>query len=1034
MLDSAILNNETNLGEDKLRSILNYFPDIISLISIDGTYLEQLPNNAGFDLVRDRNDFIGKNILELLPEKIALRKIQGIQQALSTGEVQIFEQTIEINNCLKYEEVRIIPLQEDAAVVIVRDVSDRKIAEENLKKQYQRSQLLAEVTLEIRQSLQIDEILQTTVTELQKIFEVDRTLVFQFQPDGTGIIAKESVTEQFTAIIDQHLDDPCFRLQQADQYAKGKFSKIENIDTDDLSPCYADFLRQFDVKASIVISIVHNDNLWGLLIVQQCDRPRQWADFEIELMQQLADQLAIAITQSQLIADLEQEVIWNKTVFDNSFDGILIMDIKGNVIQTNTSFATMLGYSVEEMAKLSIYDLDVKWTREELERGIQEFKTGKSVKFETLHQMKGGAIRNLEVTASSAKYQDQNIIFSICRDITQRKLSEIALSKSLQREQMLNQLIQIIRSSLDLGVVFNSAVDEIAKLLELEQAAIVQYLPERKIWKHVAVFRDNPEIIDSLSLEIPDENNPLATKLKQLEIVQIRDARELEDPINSQLAQHASGSWLMVPIIVNAKIWGSLSVRKISSLIYWEVEIIELTQAIANQLAISIQQVTLYEQLQMELAEHKQTEVKLEYSKELAEAANKAKSEFLANMSHEIRTPMNGVLGMAQLLASTSLDDEQKSYLQTILDSGDALLTIINDILDFSKIESGNLELERKEFNLIDTVNSVCNLLSKQAFDKNISLQCQIHDNLPKNVIGDSSRLRQILINLMGNAIKFTQSGSVEMRISGQLINSNPDRLTYDFRFAIADTGIGLDNEQIQKLFYPFTQADASINRKFGGTGLGLAICKRLVELMQGTIWVESRGAVGGNPPLDWVSEGLSQGSTFHFAIALPLGKQAPIKRQVETFSEIKVIDQETPIKILLVEDNVFNQKVALLMLKKLGYKADVAGNGREAVEHVSEKLNSANAYDLIFMDVQMPIMDGRTATKIIRENSASKIQPWIVALTADALPDDQQACHDSGMNDYISKPVHIQELVRVISNYQHLGRINAENQSAVVS
>lgn len=445
-----------------------------------------------------------------------------------------------------------------------------------------------------------------------------------------------------------------------------------------------------------------------------------------------------------------------------------------------------------------------------------------------------------------------------------------------------------------------------------------------------------------------------------------------------------------------------------------------------------------------DISAKKQTELRqmqlmedLRKAKEEAEEAVRTKAAFLAMMSHEIRTPINGVIGMTQLLAGTDVNPEQAKYIRTIQVSGEMLLSVINDILDFSKIESGNLELERKEFNLIDTVNSVCNLLSKQADDKNISLQYQINDDLPKNVIGDSSRLRQILINLMGNAIKFTQSGSVEMRINGQLINSNPDRLTYEFRFAIADTGIGIDYEQIQKLFHPFTQADASINRKFGGTGLGLAICKRLVELMHGKIWMESRGAVGGQPPLDWVSEGSkhnSQGSTFHFAIALPLGKQAPIKRQVETFSEIKVIAQETPIKILLVEDNAFNQKVALLMLKKLGYKADVAGNGREAVERLSEKLNSANAYDLIFMDVQMPIMDGRTATKIIRENSASKTKPWIVALTADALPQDMQACSESGMNDYISKPVNIQEIMRSISNYQHLGRINAENQSAVVS
>jgi CheY-like chemotaxis protein len=271
----------------------------------------------------------------------------------------------------------------------------------------------------------------------------------------------------------------------------------------------------------------------------------------------------------------------------------------------------------------------------------------------------------------------------------------------------------------------------------------------------------------------------------------------------------------------------------------------------------------------------------------------------------------------------------------------------------------------------------------------------------------------------MGNAIKFTQTGSIEMTISGKWITDNPDQPTYEFKFAIADTGIGIDNDQIHKLFRPFTQADASINRQFGGTGLGLAICKRLVELMQGTIWVESRGAVGGNPPLDWISKGSLQGSTFHFVIALPLGKQELIKRQVDAFSQLETNKEPTPLKILLVEDNAFNQKVALLMLKKLGCKAEVADNGLEAVDRLFANLNSENAYDMVFMDVQMPIMDGRTATKIIRKNSVSKTKPWIVALTADALPEDRAACHESGMNDYISKPFNIQDITRAISDYQ---------------
>ena len=850
---------------------------------------------------------------------------------------------------------------------------------------------------------------------------------------------------------------------------------------------------------------------------------------------------------------LNQEVIRNRTFLNNSFDGIIILDSAGKVIEANQSFATMLGYGLEEISNLSIYDIDAKWTRQELQKGTQEFNNKKSVIFETLHRRKDGSILNVEVSANSVELANDIVQFCVCRDITQRKLSENrlrqqeqeirtlietapdiiarfnqrlertyinpaieavtgiptenfigkcsaelalppylklsienifrtgnqeivefefsgingkqyfqsrlipefdadgnvvsvmeisrdftqqklaekALLHKVQQEQLLNQLLQTIRSSLDLNIVFNSATQAIANLLDLEQVAIAKYIPEQKIWKYIATFQNSPEVYDRTGLEIFDEGNPFAAKLKRLEIVQVNDTSTIIDEINlaivqSEMVQRKSGARLIAPIIIDNQAWGSISLRKIHKVVCWEKYEVELTQTIANQLAIAIQQVTLYEQLQIELAKHKETEVKLQQSKELAEAANKAKSEFLANMSHEIRTPMNGVLGMAQLLTTTSLSDEQKGFVQTILDSGDALLTIINDILDFSKIESGNLDLEQKEFNIIDTVNSVCNLLSKEAFDKNIKLQCQINHDLPKIVIGDSSRFRQILINLMGNAIKFTKVGSIEMIISGKWIMANPAQPTYEFKFAIADTGIGIDNEQIHKLFHPFTQADASINRKFGGTGLGLAICKRLVELMQGKIWMESHGVVGGNPPSDWIREGSKnkskgslQGSTFHFAIALPLGKQEQIKQQIDTLSQLKASKETTPLKILLVEDNAFNQKVALLMLKKLGYQADVADNGREAVDQLFANLNSENAYDLVFMDVQMPIMDGRTATKIIREHVSSTTKPWIVALTADALPEDRDACLDSGMNDYISKPVNIQEIMRSISDFQ---------------
>lgn len=389
----------------------------------------------------------------------------------------------------------------------------------------------------------------------------------------------------------------------------------------------------------------------------------------------------------------------------------------------------------------------------------------------------------------------------------------------------------------------------------------------------------------------------------------------------------------------------------------------------------------------------------LEMANQEALAASKAKDELLAIVSHEIRTPLNGMIGMMNLLLDSEMTDEQAGHFHMVHDSAFRLLRILNDVLDYSKLNSRHVKLEKRTFDPEQLIVSVLRTFAGAADEKGLSLEYTIGENLPAMVEGDELRLSQILSNLVGNAVKFTQQGSVH--VNALLLEKRGKRGM--LRFKVADTGIGIPPERQHRIFEPFTQQDASISRRFGGTGLGLAISRNLVNLMGGDIWIESEP---------------EQGTVFRFTVDLGLVAEtaqenaapSPSTRGLSPFAHLAPACGRGR-RVLLAEDNPVNQQVARLTLEKLGYQPILANNGREAVERAMEA-----DFDIVLMDLTMPELDGLEATRQIRSLANASSRAHIIAMTGHAFDEDRQRCLDAGMDDYIVKPVDLLELQRALN------------------
>jgi PAS domain S-box-containing protein len=659
------------------------------------------------------------------------------------------------------------------------------------------------------------------------------------------------------------------------------------------------------------------------------------------LRKRVRRQTAIITEKLEREAMLEQRY---RSLFESALDIVFGLDLRGRVTSLNPAGERILGYRLSGKPGLKVARVVAPEYRRQARRLWKSIVQGAAPPtFELRTVARDGRNVILEISARLIHRDGKPVaVNGIARDITRRKVAEEELRASEERHRRL----------FDLNPAPSWVSDcETQQFLAVNEAAIRHYGYPRQ---------------EFLSMR--------TTQIQSAE-----DTRELERTLAAGLDCHESGPWRHL-----TKDGASILVMVNSHKLKFEGRSANL---------LLIQDVTERQQVEAERLEYA---AGLEEARRLAENATKVKSQFLATISHEIRTPMNGVIGMTQLLLDAGLNVEQREYAEAIRSSAALLLKIVNDVLDFSKIEAGKMKLDLAPFDLRAVLEDVLELLARPARAGGLELNLDYGAGVPRRVMGDAGRIRQIALNLVGNAVKFTARGHVAVRV--RQLEAAGNEAGALLRIEVEDTGIGIREDKRGMLFQSFTQADSSTTRKFGGTGLGLAISKQLVELMGGRIGFESV---------------LGEGSTFWFEVRLETATKGPspaLERSGSGEDSAACSLENLRYRVLVAEDNVVNQKVAASILRKYGCRLDLAATGREAVEMWEKE-----PYDLIFMDCHMPEMDGYEATAEIRRREAGQSHTPIVAMTANTMHGDREECLAAGMDDHIGKPISLQNLLNAL-------------------